>query len=705
MIRHPGTYDAKSRPRSRAVVAPVPNPRLPDLQAFLARAYLLEKTRQPQAGADTAEWARLLSCLVALQRQVADPELNLDQVLASLAGDARIFANADAAAIALLHDDDAVCRARAGFKAPCLGTSIDLTSSFTGQAFRTREVLHCEDSENDPRVNPGVCRAAGIRSILVAPVELYRTCIGIVEVLSASPGRFGAAEIGAMELLAGLVADAVRLRDPAEPPRSREPVLATADPVLAVAEPAPAVAEPVAATAEPVLATAEPAPAAPPVRAEAASSPEPAVKQEEPALTPSPPRKLFRPWLLASTLSLSCLTVIFVGHQHGIPKPAPQPRSVVNADLPSSMTVTVSALSQTVATGPAVLQGVAFNSQRDFTSVAIDLSGPVAITAEHLTNPERIYFDLAETTIAESVIDSQHIKLIPVNDRVISRVRVGQRSKDVARVVIDLNCSCDYMYVMSEAPPFRLVVEVHVPPLPSGARMAAASPAPEVLPPARLSASPLRPLKIVIDPGHGGSDTGTIGPSGLQEKELVLDVAERLSRLLKTRLGAQTMLTRSDDTFVPLPSRSALANNVGADLFVSIHANSSSARSVRGVETFYVEPTAYRGSTSGSPPLAVSASRRFAAMVQHALFATLSHADPMLQDRGVKAAPLSVLAAPTMPSVLTEISFVSSSYDEQKLRRAEYRDTIAEALFQGIKTYAVRDQRLDQPSNASAAGK
>ena len=678
MIRHPGTYDAKSRPRTRAVMASFPNPHLPDLQAFLARAYLLEKTRQPQAGADTAECTRLLSCLVALQRQVADPELNLDQVLASLASDARILANADAAAIALLHDGDAVCRARAGFKAPCLGTSIDLTSSFTGQAFRTREVLHCEDSERDPRVNPGVCRAAGIRSILVAPVELNRNCIGIVEVLSASPRRFRAADIGAMELLAGLVADGVRLRDPAEPPRSLEPAPATAGP----------------------------APAPLPVQTEAAPSPEPTdLKQDEPALAPPQRRRRFRPWLLASTLSLSCLTGILIGHQRGIAKLAPLARSVVNAELPPSITVTASSLPQTVATGPSVVQGVAFNSQPDFTSIDIDLSGPVAIKAEHLPNPERIYFDLAETTIAESVIDSQHIKSITVGDRVISRVRVGQRSKDIARVVIDLNCSCDYMYVMSEAPPFRLVVEVHVPPLPFGARMAAASPAPKVLPPAQLSASPIRPLKIVIDPGHGGSDTGTVGPSGLQEKDLVLDVAERLSRLLKTHLGAVTMLTRSDDTFVPLPSRSALANNVGADLFVSIHANSSSARSVRGVETFYVAPTAYRGSTSGSPPLAVSASRRFAAMVQHALFATLSHADPMLQDRGVKAAPLSVLAVPTMPSVLTEISFVSSSYDEQKLRRPEYRDTIAEALFQGIKTYAVRNQRLDQPANASVAGK
>jgi N-acetylmuramoyl-L-alanine amidase len=215
--------------------------------------------------------------------------------------------------------------------------------------------------------------------------------------------------------------------------------------------------------------------------------------------------------------------------------------------------------------------------------------------------------------------------------------------------------------------------------------------------------APIRPLKIVIDPGHGGWDKGTVGPSGLQEKELVLDVAERLSRLLKARLGAETILTRDNDTFVPLESRPALANSVGADLFVSIHANSSPAKSVRGVETFYVAPAAYKGSASGNPRLLVTASQRFAAVVQRLLYATLSRADPLMQDRGVKSAPLSVLVAPTMPSVLTEISFVSSSYDERKLRRPEYRDTIAEALFQGIKTYAAGTGHDDRGHASEAA--
>jgi N-acetylmuramoyl-L-alanine amidase len=174
----------------------------------------------------------------------------------------------------------------------------------------------------------------------------------------------------------------------------------------------------------------------------------------------------------------------------------------------------------------------------------------------------------------------------------------------------------------------------------------------------------------------------------LQEKELVLDIAKRLSKLLRVRLGAETILTRSEDTFVPLESRSAVANSVGADLLLSIHGNSSSGNNVRGVETFYVTPTAYKGNAPGSREPAIAASRRFAAAVQHALYTTLSGTDPLVLDRGVKTGALSVLEASGMPSALTEISFVSSAYEEQRLRRSDYRDTIAEALFKGIMVYA-----------------
>ena len=97
--------------------------------------------------------------------------------------------------------------------------------------------------------------------------------------------------------------------------------------------------------------------------------------------------------------------------------------------------------------------------------------------------------------------------------------------------------------------------------------------------------------KIVIDPGHGGHDTGTIGPNGLEEKDLVLEVGRRLGKMLETRLGAEVVYTRKNDTFIPLETRTAIANQQRADLFISIHANSSHDPAARGVETYYLNFT------------------------------------------------------------------------------------------------------------------
>jgi N-acetylmuramoyl-L-alanine amidase len=215
--------------------------------------------------------------------------------------------------------------------------------------------------------------------------------------------------------------------------------------------------------------------------------------------------------------------------------------------------------------------------------------------------------------------------------------------------------------------------------------------------------------RIVIDPGHGGHDTGTIGPNGLQEKNLVLDVARRLGKLLEARLGADVVYTRQDDTFIPLETRTAIANQEQADLFVSIHANSSHDPDARGVETYYLN------FTSNADALEVAArenavsdksihelqdlvkkialkekieeSREFAADVQRSLHSGLSARSPGLRDRGVKKAPFIVLIGANMPSILAEISFVSNPTDERKLGMAEYRQRIAESLYRGVSKY------------------
>jgi N-acetylmuramoyl-L-alanine amidase len=215
--------------------------------------------------------------------------------------------------------------------------------------------------------------------------------------------------------------------------------------------------------------------------------------------------------------------------------------------------------------------------------------------------------------------------------------------------------------------------------------------------------------KIVIDAGHGGHDTGTIGPNGLEEKDLVLDVGRRLGRLLETRLGAEVVYTRKDDTFIPLETRTAIANQARADLFVSIHANSSHDPAARGVETYYLNFTsspdalevAARENAVSEASIyelqdlvkkialkeKIEESREFAWDVQESLHSSLAAKAPAIRDRGVKKAPFIVLIGANMPSILAEISFVSNPTDEHRLSTGEYRERIAESLYHGIAKY------------------
>lgn len=215
--------------------------------------------------------------------------------------------------------------------------------------------------------------------------------------------------------------------------------------------------------------------------------------------------------------------------------------------------------------------------------------------------------------------------------------------------------------------------------------------------------------RIVIDAGHGGHDTGTIGPNGLLEKDLVLDVSLRLGRLLTGRMGADVVYTRDDDTFIPLETRTAIANQQQADLFISVHANSSQDPSARGVETYYLnfnpspdalEVAARENAVSEKSvhelgdlvkkialKEKVEESREFASDVQHALYVGLAGKERTLRDRGVKKAPFIVLIGANMPSILAEISFVSNPGDERKLQTPEYRQKIAESLYKGVSRY------------------
>ena len=216
--------------------------------------------------------------------------------------------------------------------------------------------------------------------------------------------------------------------------------------------------------------------------------------------------------------------------------------------------------------------------------------------------------------------------------------------------------------------------------------------------------------RVVIDAGHGGHDTGSIGPSGLREKDLVLDISSRLGELIQSRLGAEVIYTRTEDQFIALKERTKLANISQADLFVSVHANSSRLKNIRGVETYYLSFTtsssamavASRENAAAQRSIhelqgllskialteKIQESREFAAQVQKALYTGLSGETKGLRNRGVRKAPFMVLIGAEMPAVLAEVGFLSNASDEKLLKASSYRQKVAEHIYKGVEKYA-----------------
>jgi N-acetylmuramoyl-L-alanine amidase len=216
--------------------------------------------------------------------------------------------------------------------------------------------------------------------------------------------------------------------------------------------------------------------------------------------------------------------------------------------------------------------------------------------------------------------------------------------------------------------------------------------------------------RIVIDAGHGGRDTGTIGPTGLMEKDLCLDVALRVGKLIQQGLpSAEVVYTREDDTFIPLEQRTEMANDARADLFLSVHANSSPNRKARGIETYYLN---FTGSSDAMEVATrenalsenavhdlqdivqkiarnekIEESRDLAGTIQNSLAKRVENINRGDRSRGVRKAPFVVLIGANMPSVLAEISFISNPSDEQWLKKPESRQRVAEGLYHGIETY------------------
>lgn len=229
---------------------------------------------------------------------------------------------------------------------------------------------------------------------------------------------------------------------------------------------------------------------------------------------------------------------------------------------------------------------------------------------------------------------------------------------------------------------------------------------PEPIDPAVL---PLALRTIVLDPGHGGENRGTMAPAGLVEKEVTLDIAERLRDLLLAS-SYRVVMTREEDGDLSLRDRAELANRSRGDIFISIHVNWLENREVRGVETFYLGPTddpylealAARENQDSGYSLAdlrdilqqvyaglrQEESRRLAEAVQVALFDSLHQVNGTARDRGVKSAPFGVLTKTDMPAILVEVSCVSNEVEARLLMTPIYRQYLAEALFRGIESYS-----------------
>jgi N-acetylmuramoyl-L-alanine amidase len=325
---------------------------------------------------------------------------------------------------------------------------------------------------------------------------------------------------------------------------------------------------------------------------------------------------------------------------------------------------------------------------------------------ERIEGPARVFVDLHNTRVVEPLKDA----MLAFPDDVVRQIRVGRQQDARTRVVLDIqNAARHSVYTLYN--PYRIVLDFE--------RVAPVSVA--VQPPARRAPTPadgaglsmsrqlgLGVARVAIDPGHGGHDPGA-EVRGLTEAEVTLDIALRLEKLLLKQPGAEVVLTRRADAYVPLEQRTAIANAAEADLFLSIHANASASTGARGVETYFLnfasnsaaEAVAARenaGSTrtmSELPDIVkaialnnkVDESRKLASLVQSSMFNSLRRVNKQARNLGVKQAPFVVLIGATMPSILAEISFLTNRQEAALLRTPKYREQIAEALLAGVTKY------------------
>ncbi|MCI0443896.1 N-acetylmuramoyl-L-alanine amidase [bacterium] len=381
--------------------------------------------------------------------------------------------------------------------------------------------------------------------------------------------------------------------------------------------------------------------------------------------------------------------------------------------------------SSATATQPATLKSLRHYTGPDYTRVVLDFDKEVPFKRDRLMNPDRLYVDFDNTVAFKDLLEQQ----FSVDDGFLKQIRVGQNTFRKARVVLDLK-SIETFEIFSLYHPYRVVIDIQGKKTP----VAAVTPAPiapqvttevpkettvdknETPEMAKTNTTGQYSLarqlgltvrRIVLDPGHGGHDPGAMR-SGMKEKDITLDVTQKLKGILEQEFGYEVLMTRTEDDYVALEERTAFANSKSADLFVSVHVNSSRNKKAKGIETYYLNfattPEAMevaarenaiseknmgelqKLTTAIALNTKIEESRDFAKLIQTNLVGHLQKGYAP-SNLGVKQAPFYVLIGAQMPSILAEISFISNEREYNLLETSGYRQTIAQGLARGIKSY------------------
>ena len=366
----------------------------------------------------------------------------------------------------------------------------------------------------------------------------------------------------------------------------------------------------------------------------------------------------------------------------------------------------------------AIVREIRYWSGATHTRIVIDLDKEVAYKDQLLNKdialdkPPRLFIDLTAAKLSPQIKEP-----ISIEAGLLKRVRAGQYTPDTVRVVLDLESVADYK-IFPLKDPFRVVIDV-----------LGTSQATQKGDTAKVSPLPEQPqpFKLVLDPGHGGEDPGAIGPTGLKEKDVVLRISAKVRDKVRKDLGWDVVMTRSDDRFIRLEDRTAIATTEDGRLFVSIHANACKDRGIRGIESYVIGTTTNKDAlrlaakeNNISPrqvsdlqiiltdlklndPTKVIPSHQLAECVQTALVNNLQKKYGQAKNLGVKQAPFIVLVGAEMPSTLIEVSFISNPKEERMLRDQRYLDALTDAIVEGLKRYAQDAQMVKVQPSPSAS--